>query len=237
MTTPDADPRVGQSPPLQIVVADDHPLIRDGWRMIVATMTDAVLVGSAATGAEAVRLVDELRPDLVVMDLHMPDLDGVEATRQITSAHPAVAVLVLSQYDDDDSITAALRAGARGYLLKGAGAAELILAVRTVASGQIAFGAELGNRMLDRITGAVRPAPEAAFPALTARELEVLTLLADGLSDHRIAARLSVEAKTVRNHIGNLLAKLPATSRLEAVLKARAAGLGAGGPGSGVPPT
>jgi DNA-binding NarL/FixJ family response regulator len=216
----------GPSGPLRVVVADDHPLIRDGWQMILATVPDAVLVGSAATGAEAIRLVDELRPDLVVMDLHMPDLDGVEATRRITSAHPGVAVLVLSQYDDDESITAALRAGARGYLLKGAGAAELLLAVRTVASGQIAFGAELGGRMLDRITGAVHPAPASAFPTLTARELEVLTLLAEGLPDHRIAAHLSVEAKTVRNHIGNLLTKLPAASRLEAVLMARTAGLG-----------
>jgi len=214
-------------PPMRVVVADDHPLIRDGWRMILATVPDAVLVGSAATGAEAVRLVDELRPDLVVMDLHMPDLDGIEATRQITCTHPAVAVLVLTQYDDDESITAALRAGARGYVLKGAGASELILAVRTVASGQIAFGAELGNRMLDRLTGAVRPAAAAAFPTLTARELEVLTLLAEGLSDTRIATRLSVEAKTVRNHIGNLLPKLSAATRLEAVLTARAAGLGA----------
>jgi DNA-binding NarL/FixJ family response regulator len=226
-----ADPdRLTEPPgPLRVVVADDHPLIRDGWRMILATVPDAVLVGSAATGAEAVRLVDELRPDLVVMDLHMPDLDGVEATRRITTAHPEVAVLVLSQYDDDESITAALRAGARGYLLKGAGAAELVLAVRTVASGQIAFGAELGDRMLHRITGASRPAPAAAFPALTARELEILTLLAEGLSDQRIAARLYVEAKTVRNHIGNLLTKLPAASRLEAVLMARAAGLGGEG--------
>lgn len=226
-----ADPGRPPEPPgpLRVVVADDHPLIRDGWRMILATVPDAVLVGSAATGAEAVRLVDELRPDLVVMDLHMPDLDGVEATRRITTAHPGVAVLVLSQYDDDESITAALRAGARGYLLKGAGAAELVLAVRTVASGQIAFGAELGDRMLNRITGTARPEPAAAFPALTARELEILTLLAEGLSDHRIAARLYVEAKTVRNHIGNLLTKLPAASRLEAVLMARAAGLGGQG--------
>ncbi len=219
------DPR--QPPePLRVLVADDHPLIRDGWRMILATVPDAELVGAAATGAEAVRLVEEVRPDLVVMDLHMPDLDGVEATRRITSTHPGVAVLVLTQYDDDESITAALRAGARGYVLKGAGAAELILAVRTVASGQIAFGAELGDRMLGRITGAARPDPAHAFPALTARELEILTLLAQGWPDHRIAARLYLEAKTVRNHIGHLLPKLPATSRVEAVLMARAAGLG-----------
>lgn len=231
MGLPDPD-RPSEPPgPLRVVVADDHPLIRDGWRMILATVPDAVLVGSAATGAEAVRLVEELGPDLVVMDLHMPDLDGVEATRRITSAHPGVAVLVLTQYDDDESITAALRAGARGYLLKGAGAAELILAVRTVASGQIAFGAELGDRMLNRITGTARPAPAATFPALTARELEILTLLAAGLSDHRIATQLYVEAKTVRNHIGNLLTKLPAASRLEAVLMARAAGLGPGDAG------
>lgn len=229
MGSPDPDRPPEPPGPLRVLVADDHPLIRDGWRMILATVPDAVLVGSAATGAEAVRLVDEVRPDLVVMDLHMPDLDGVEATRQITGTHPAVAVLVLSQYDDDESITAALRAGARGYVLKGAGAAELVLAVRTVASGQIAFGAELGDRMLSRITGAARPAPAAAFPALTARELEILTLLAEGLSDTRIAARLYVEAKTVRNHIGNLLTKLPAVSRLQAVLMARAAGLGGQG--------
>ena len=230
MTTPELSQPLGPTAPLRVVVADDHPLIRDGWRMILATVPDAVLVGSAATGAEAVRLVEEVRPDLVVMDLHMPDLDGVEATRQITDAHPAMAVLVLTQYDDDESITAALRAGARGYVLKGAGAAELILALRTVAAGQIAFGAELGDRMLNRITGAVRPKPAAMFPALTARELEILALLAEGLSDTRIAARLVVEPKTVRNHIGKLLPKLPAASRVQAVLLARAAGLG-GQPG------
>jgi DNA-binding NarL/FixJ family response regulator len=226
MDTPTEAALVHPTSPMRVVVADDHAVVFEGWRMIIATLPEAALVGWARNGVEAVGLVAEQRPHVVVMDLGMPELDGVEATRQVVQNQPDLAVLVLSMHDDDESITAALEAGARGYVLKGAGRDELILALRAVAAGQVTFGAELGDRVLNRLIWAGPAVRKPTFPGLTARELEILDLLAAGWSANRIARALFVEPKTIRNHIGNILSKLGAATRLEAVLMAHAAGLG-----------
>jgi DNA-binding NarL/FixJ family response regulator len=211
--------------PLRVVVADDHPIVLDGWRLVLSLMPDVVLVGCAATGQQAVDLAASERADVVVMDLQMPGLDGFEATRRVLAARPDVAVLVVTQSEDDESIGAAMEAGARGYLLKGAGAPELMRALHAVAAGNLVMGAELGPRVRARLA-AGRTRPDDAFPQLTAREREVLDLLAGGATDSQIASRLGTSVKTVRNHLGNLLPKIPAHSRTQAVRAALTAGLG-----------
>jgi DNA-binding NarL/FixJ family response regulator len=182
------------------------------------------LAGVAATGAEAVDLARQTQPDVVVMDLHMPGMSGVEATRRIVAGHPDAAVLVLTMFDDDDSIASALRAGARGYLLKGASREQIRCAIHAAAHGQIIFGAPLAARMLGHFTAA--PAPPPVFPQLTGRERQVLDLLAQGRANTAIAARLSLSHKTVRNHVSNILAKLQVPDRAQAIIAARDAGLG-----------
>ncbi len=210
---------------LRVLVVDDHPLYRDGLVTAIGTMPDVEVVGAAGDGEEAVREAARLVPDVVVMDLHMPKLNGVDATRQILAAQPDVAVLVLTMLDGDDSVFAAMRAGARGYLLKGADRAEIGQALDTVSRGGIVFSSGIAARVLaffaGRDTASIVP-----FPALTDREREILDLVARGLTNAEIASRLVLSPKTVRNHVSNVFAKLAVATRAEAVAQARDAGLG-----------
>jgi len=212
---------------VRVLVVDDHPLYREGLTTALAAAVDVEVVGEADDGAEAIRLVAADPPDVVLMDLHMPGVSGVEATRQIRDTHPAVAVLVLTMLDGDDAVFAAMRAGARGYLLKGAGRDEITAAIAAVARGEVVFAAGIATRVLAFFSGS--PATGAQpFAELTDREREILDLVARGLTNQAIARRLVLSEKTVRNHVSNVFAKLQVTGRAEAVARARDAGLGTG---------
>ncbi|MEX2621431.1 MAG: response regulator transcription factor [Egibacteraceae bacterium] len=213
--------------PTRVLIVDDHPLIRSGLRVLLAEEPSVVLVGEAATGEQAIAAAAALEPDIVLMDLNLPDIDGVQATRQILEEHPHSKVVVLTMLEDDDSLRAALRAGARGYLLKGAGGDETVRAILSVAAGDAVFSAPVADRVLD----AAAPPPPAAtvratFPELTDREHDVLVLVAQGCSNSAIAEALFLQPKTVRNYVSSVLAKLNAEDRIEALLLAREAGLG-----------
>ena len=210
----------------RVLIADDHAGFRSGLRAALETAADIHVVGEAATGSEAVARTGELVPDVVLMDVNMPVLDGIEATRRIVDASPHVAVLVLTMLDDDDTVFAAVRAGARGYLLKGAQRAELLRAVRAVVAGEAIFGPGVARRL---VAFFARPAPRpdpAAFPELTEREREILELIAAGRSNAEITASLVLAPKTVRNHVSNIFSKLQVRDRAEAIVRAREAGLG-----------
>jgi DNA-binding NarL/FixJ family response regulator len=216
---------VTEDEPLRIVVADDHPVYRDGLVLLLGSVPGVEVVGTAADGAAAVEVVREHLPDVVVMDVQMPVLDGIEATRRIAADAPSVGVVVLTMSEDDGTVFAAVRAGARGYLLKGADQEEVVRAITTVASGGAVFGAALARRIAEFFTAG--PAgPETAFPQLTAREREVLDLVAAGRSNPQIAAALYLSPKTVRNVVSNVLTKLQVTDRAQAIVRAREAGLG-----------
>ncbi|MBE3013007.1 response regulator transcription factor [Microbispora sp. NEAU-D428] len=220
--------------PIRIVVVDDHPLMREGLRALVTSLPDIEVVGEAGDGDAARREVQLARPDVVVMDLHMPGVNGVEATRAIVRAVPATRVLVLTMFEDDESVFAAMRAGAFGYLVKGAKQEEIVRAVRSVAAGHAVFGPSVARRIIDFFAGGASraPAPEP-FPELTAREREVLDLIAAGRSNSAIARHLAISGKTVSNHITAIFAKLAVADRAEAIVRARQAGLGADlGPGA-----
>jgi DNA-binding NarL/FixJ family response regulator len=211
--------------PVRVLVADDHPLFRDGLRSALASLDDAEVVGEAATGDAAIKSALELQPDVVVMDLQMPGANGIEATRRIIEASPHIGVLVLTMFEDDDSVFAAMRAGARGYLLKGAGEDEIVRAVRAVAAGEAVFGPAVAQRLMDFF--ASQPSgPPPAFPDLTEREREILELVAQGESNQSIARRLFLSQKTVRNHVSNIFTKLHVADRAQAIVRAREAGLG-----------
>ena len=211
--------------PIRVAVADDHPVVRDGMRMLFASRDDVEVVGEAGTGDEIIAVVRSTRPDVVIMDVHMPGMNGIEATRRIVEEHDAVGVLVLTMYDDDDTVFGAMRVGARGYLLKGAEQDEIVRAVTAVARGEAIFGASVATRILSYF--AHPPAgPEKAFPELTPRELEILDLVASGRNNAVIARNFGVSAKTVANHVSNILTKLHLADRAEAIIRARDAGLG-----------
>jgi DNA-binding NarL/FixJ family response regulator len=213
---------------ITVVIADDHPAFRRGLAALLAADGSFDVVAQAGTGNEAVRLALDLEPDVVVMDLNMPDGHGVEATRQIVGARPHVKVAVLTMFEDDESVFTALRAGAGAYLLKDAGEDELVRAIEGVARGQAIFGAAVAKRVMEHFTAPARAAPPGVFPELTEREHELLDLLARGAGNQRIAARLGISDKTVRNHVSNILTKLQVQDRAQAVARARDAGLGGG---------
>jgi DNA-binding NarL/FixJ family response regulator len=209
---------------LRIVVADDHGIVREGLGALLSAHPGYELIGTSGTGAEAVRAAVTLHPDVLVMDIQMPELTGIEATREISRVAPEVAVLILTMFDDDDSVFAAMRAGARGYVLKGAAPDNVIRAIAAVAAGEAIFGPGVARRALDYLSGPRHD--QAAFPELTPREREVLDLIASGLGNTAIAARLGLAVATVGNHITSIFAKLQVASRAEAIIRARSAGLG-----------
>ncbi|MEV4294301.1 response regulator transcription factor [Microbispora rosea] len=209
---------------IRVMVVEDHPVFAEGLVALFRDLPEVEVAGVASTGEAAVELVDQVAPDVVLMDLHLPGMSGIEATSRITARHPGVAVLALTMLSDDASILAAVRAGARGYLLKEATPADIVRSLEAVASGQVVFGAATGSRVLAALTApAVRSRP---VPELTEREVEVLDLVAAGLTNHAIARRLFLSEKTVRNHVSNIFAKLGVSDRAAAVARARDAGLG-----------
>jgi len=212
--------------PTRILIADDHSAFRAGLRAALETAGSLRVVGEAATGEAAITRTSQLQPDVVLMDVNMPGIDGIEATRRIVDASPHVAVLVLTMHDDDDTVFAAVRAGARGYLLKGAQRAELLRAIRAVEAGEAIFGPGVARRLMAFFA---RPSPrpqQDAFPQLTEREREILDLIAEGRSNADITTHLVLSPKTVRNHISNIFSKLQVRDRSEAIVRAREAGLG-----------
>ena len=210
--------------PIRILIADDHAGFRSGLAALLETQHDLELIGEAGSGDVAVAQALALQPDVVLMDLNMPGLDGIAATRRIVDSSPHIAVLVLTMADNDAAVFDALRAGARGYLLKGADRIELTRAVRAVASGEAIFGPDVARRLMAYFADA--PARAQAFPELSDREREVLELIARGMSNQQIVDRLVISPKTVRNHISNIFSKLQVRDRAEAVVRAREAGLG-----------
>ncbi|MCB0195298.1 MAG: response regulator transcription factor [Anaerolineae bacterium] len=209
---------------IQIIIADDHPVFRFGLRTLLAAEPDTEVVGEAASGAEAISLADSLQPDLILMDINMPDMNGIEATRLIVQRQPTIAILIITMFEDD-TVFAALSAGARGYILKGAEGEETLRAIRAAANGEAIFSPAIAERLARHFAQA--PPPTALpFPDLTNREREILVLVAQGLTNSAIAERLALSPKTVRNLVSIIFSKLHVTDRSEAIVKAREAGLG-----------
>jgi DNA-binding NarL/FixJ family response regulator len=210
--------------PLTVVIADDHPIFREGLATAIGSLDGVEVVGQAASGAEAVDAAQRLAPDVVLMDLHMPEVNGIEATRQIAETAPSTAVLVLTMLEDDESVFAAMRAGARGYLVKGAERRDIARALEAVGRGEIIFGPAVAERALAAFTSGAPP--KGPFPDLTDREHEILDMVARGLTNPAIASRLVLSEKTVRNHVSNIFMKLQVRDRATAIVRAREAGLG-----------
>ncbi|MGQ0602926.1 MAG: response regulator [Anaerolineales bacterium] len=210
---------------LRILLADDHAHFRAGIRALLLTEADMEVIGEAATGQETVESAANLQPDVILMDVNMPGLNGIEATRRIVLGSPHMAVLVLSMFEDDDSVFAALQAGARGYLLKGAPKAEVVRAIRAVASGEAIFGPAIARRLMGYFSTPRPSVPVNAFPELTDREREILGLIAQHHTNTEIAQHLALSDKTVRNYVSNICAKLQVVNRAEAIIRAREAGL------------
>lgn len=212
--------------PVRLMVVDDHTLFRDGLRALFGSIDDIDVVGEASSGEEAVDKAGRLQPDIVLMDIQIPEVNGIEATRRIVSAYPQIGVIVVTMLEDDDSVFAAMRAGARGYILKGADQDEMLRAIRSVSSGEALFGAAVADRLVSFFNDASQPRGDLAFPELTEREREVLDLIAKGWSNAKIAERLVISPKTVSNHCSNIFSKLQVADRTQALLRAREAGLG-----------
>jgi DNA-binding NarL/FixJ family response regulator len=208
--------------PIRVLVADDHALFRAGLRGLLDTVPDTTVVGEAATGDETVTMADRLRPDVVLMDIAMPDGNGIDATQRIVRAHPEIGVLMLSMLEDDESLFAAMRAGARGYVLKGVSPSRILRAIRVVHSGEAIFSPAIATRLLDFFAA---PKAPPAFPQLTLREREILGRIARGESNQEIAGALMLSLKTVQNHVSNIYAKLRVADRAKAAIRAREAGL------------
>jgi DNA-binding NarL/FixJ family response regulator len=213
--------------PIRILIVDDHASFRSGLRALLATAPDLAVVGEASSGGEAIAAASTLQPDVILMDVTMPDGDGIEATRRILDASPHVAIVILTMDGGDEPVLAALRAGARGYVLKGAQRIELFRAIRAVASGEALFGPDIARRLSSYLGPADAPPPP--FPGLTDREREILDLIAAGGSNAEITSRLVVSPKTVRNHVSNIFSKLGVRDRAEAIVIAREAGMGGAG--------
>lgn len=211
---------------IRILIADDHPLFRDGLHGLLDSVSDTQVVGEATCGEEAVSLATTLLPDVILMDIKMPGINGITATREILAASPNIGILMVTMLEDDESVFAAMRAGARGYVLKGANQADMLLAIRAVACGEVIFGPGIARRLL-RFFSTLRPqVPQRVFPNLSERETELLGLMAQGKSNQEIADQLDLSLKTVRNHASNIFSKLQVADRTQAILRAREAGLG-----------
>lgn len=211
---------------IRVYIADDHTLFRDGLRALFNSIGDVDLVGEAATGEEAVLGVVDIQPDVVLMDIKMPGLNGIEATRRIVSTSPHVGVIVVTMLADDDSVFAAMRAGARGYVLKGADQEQMLRTIRSVAAGEALFGSDIAERLMNFFSNLEPAAGPEIFPELTDREREVLELIAQGQNNPEIARNLVISPKTVRNHVSNIFNKLQVVDRAQAIIRAREAGFG-----------
>ena len=211
--------------PTGILIADDHPVFRFGMRALIEAQQDLVVLGEAETGLDVITMATSLEPDIVLMDINMPEINGIEATRKILEVRPEIATLIITMFDDD-TVFAAMRAGARGYLLKGANGDETLRAIRAVANGEVIFSPGVAQQIVHYFTRGMKPAPEMPFPELTSREIETLDLVAQGLTNNAIAEKLVLSPKTIRNHVSNIFSKLQVATRSEAIIKAREAGFG-----------
>ncbi len=205
---------------IRVLIADDHPVFRFGMKALLSTEADMKIVGEASNGRETMKLAAELKPDVILMDINMPEVNGIEATRQIVRAHPEIAVLIVTMLDDD-SLFSAMRAGARGYLLKGAEGAETLRAIRAAAAGEAIFSPRVAERLVQFFSGPSTTSSKEPFPDLTPREREILDLIAQGLTNNAISERLVLSPKTVRNQVSTIFSKLQVASRGEAIVKAR----------------
>ncbi len=212
--------------PLTVIIADDHQFFRDGVRALLDAQPDMECVGEAATGEEVIRLSSEAQPDVVLMDVQMPGMSGVEATRQIVSISPQIRVLVVTMFEDDHLVFAAMRAGARGYLLKGTRHEDMVRAIRAVGSGDAIFSPAIAARLVDYFAALQPRHSTQVFPDLSSREREILALLAQGYKNAEIADRLVISSKTVRNYVSNIISKLQVADRAQAILRAKDAGFG-----------
>jgi len=211
--------------PIQVLIADDHPMFRDGLRMLFSAAEAFALVGEATTGEQAVALAEELQPDVILMDIKMPGINGVEAARRILRTSPHIGILILTMFENDDSIFAAVCAGARGYLLKGADEEEITRAIQAVSHGEAIFSPNIAQKLMTYFAR-FRGESSNIFPDLTPREYEILTLLAKGYSNPQIAQELVLSARTVRNHVSNIFSKLQVSDRAQVIIRAREAGFG-----------
>jgi DNA-binding NarL/FixJ family response regulator len=211
--------------PIRVLIADDHTLFRNGLKALLTSIPDTMIVGEAATGEEAIAKAADLQPDVVLMDIQMPGVNGIEATRRIVHTSPHIGVVMVTMFEDSDSVFAAMRAGARGYVLKGADQEEMLRAIRAAARGEALFGPAIAQRLVHFFATPPKSSPEL-FPGLTEREREVLQLIAQGLDNAAIAQRLTLSLKTVRNHVSNIFSKLQVADRAGAIIRARNAGLG-----------
>ncbi|MFB3164278.1 response regulator transcription factor [Neobacillus sp. 179-J 1A1 HS] len=211
---------------MRILLVEDHPMFRDGLARMLESVEGFEVVGEAVTGEEAVQLAQKLRPNIILMDLNLPKMSGIEATKQIIQKQPETGVLVLTMYDDDSSVFAAMRAGARGYLLKEANRNEIIRAIQAVGDGEAIFSPSIARRMMYYFESKSKQVQAVVFPQLTEREREVLDYIARGENNAGIAGVLGLNQKTVRNHVSNILSKLHANDRAHAIIMAREAGLG-----------
>lgn len=211
--------------PLRVLIADDHPLFRKGMRALLIAAQDIEVVGEATTGQEVIELAATLQPDVILMDLQMPGINGIEATRQILHTSPHIRILVITLFEDDASVFSALRAGARGYVLKDAKEEEMLRAIRSVGSGEAIFSPAIATRLIDFFATPRPDASKEIFPTLTEREREILQLLARGSTNHDIAKQLALSVKTVNNYVSNIFSKLQVTDRAQAIIRARDAGL------------
>ncbi len=210
---------------IHVLIADDHTLFRAGLHALLNLFPDIQVVGEASTGEEAIAKAEALQPDIILMDIQMPEVNGIEATRRIVHTSPAIGIIVVTMFEDDDSVFAAMRAGARGYILKEADEEEVLRAVRAVARGEAIFGPAIATRLMHFFAKS-NPGANPVFPELTGREREILDLIARGENNAEIAQRLVLSPHTVRNHISNIFSKLQVADRAEAIIRARDAGLG-----------
>jgi DNA-binding NarL/FixJ family response regulator len=212
--------------PLTVIIADDHQFFRDGVRALLDAQLDMECVGEAATGEAAVRLSAEVQPDVVLMDMQMPGMSGVEATRQILRSSPQIRILMVTMFEDDHLVFAAMQAGARGYLLKGARHEDMVRAIRAVGSGDAIFSPGIAVKLVDYFAALKPGHSPQVFPELSSRERDILQLLAQGYKNAEIADRLVVSPKIVRNYVSNIISKLQVADRAQAILRAKEAGLG-----------
>ena len=210
---------------LRSLIADDHPLFRKGMRTLLTATADTEVIGEATTGQEVIELAATLQPDVILMDLQMPGVNGIEATRQILQTSPHIRILVITLFEDDASVFSALRAGARGYVLKDAREEEMLRAIRSVGSGEAIFSPTIATRLMDFFSAPQTAVPKEIFPTLTEREREILQWIARGSSNSEIARELALSVKTVNNYVSNIFSKLQVADSAQAIIRARDAGL------------